>query len=1175
MSIRRDAPAYTEFAVTTNYSFLRGASHPKELVKRAHELGYAAIGVADRNSVAGVVRAYAQAKELGFRLAVGSRLVFADATPDILAYPTDRAAYGRLCRLLTVGNKRAEKGDCILQLDDLIEFAEGLLLIVIPPRPRIEALGPVLQRLHKAAPQSLWLGASMLYRGDDRRHIDRLTQLSKHHGVPLIALGDALYHTPERRALQDVLTCIREHATLDSAGLKLQANAERHLKSPDEIARLFRRIPDAVEETARFLERCRFSLDDLRYEYPHETYDGFATPQDALIAFTEEGARRRYPAGVPGKVRRALDHELKLIASLDYAPYFLTVYDIVRFARERKILCQGRGSAANSAVCYCLHVTEVDPNQVDLLFERFVSAERREPPDIDVDFEHERREEVIQYIYARYGRHRAGLAATVICYRGRSAIRDVGKTFGLSEDTIGALAGTLWGWSTDAPMSDEVKRIGLDPTDRRLAQALRLAQEITDFPRHLSQHVGGFVMTRGRLDEVIPISNAAMEDRTVVEWDKDDLNALGILKVDVLALGMLSCIRKALEMLETHYDFPADLAAIPKEEPEVYRMLCRADSIGVFQVESRAQMSMLPRLRPICFYDLVIEVAIVRPGPIQGGMVHPYLRRRQGIEKIFYPKEELKAVLEKTMGVPLFQEQAMRIAIVAAGFTPTEADRLRRSMATFRHLGTIKTFEDKFVGGMVARGYERDFAERCFKQIQGFGDYGFPESHAASFALLVYYSSWIKCHYPDVFAAALLNSQPMGFYAPAQIVRDAQEHGVEMRAIDVNYSDWDNTLEKITPRPSIFWKGEGPGVRDGVDATLNLEPASQQRERKSQSSAHGITAFPHPRPLSLPENGRARGISNRHAEMAADIRTTHALRLGLRQISGLGEDDAQTLAAHRGAGYDSVRDLWLRTQLEPSVLERLADADAFRSIGLDRREALWAVRGLRRTGDKDDLPLLAFGATHAREPDFALPAMPLGEHVVEDYRHLHLSLKAHPVSFLRDALAVRRVVENANLATMKPGPRVQVAGLVLVRQRPGTASGVIFMTLEDETSIANIIVWPKVFEQYRPQILGARLALVRGQLQSESGVVHVIADHIEDLTPMLNELHADTTPLDPVSRADEVKHPVPDAGTSPGAKRASLHTHPRNVRPLQLSKEYDAAHAAKVHAVLPKGRNFH
>ncbi len=1109
---------YIEFATTTNYSFLRGGSHPKEIVRQAHDLAHVAIGVTDRNSVAGVVRAYVQAKELNFPLHVGTRLVFADGTPDILAYPQDRAAYGRLTRLLTVGNRRAEKGDCILRLEDLIEHAEGLQLILVPQRPNVERATPTLDRLSPAFPNRLWIAATLRYNGDDQRHIKRLVALSHRHDVPLIATGDVLYHAPERRALQDVLTCIREHTTLDAAGFKLEANAERHLKPPAEIARIYRAIPAAVDETIRFADRLSFKLDDLRYEYPHETQEGFATTQEALAHHAEEGARRRFPNGLAPKVRHALDHELKLIGELNYAPYFLSVFDIVRFARSQGILCQGRGSAANSVVCYCLGVTEVDPTQVDLLFERFVSAERREPPDIDVDFEHERREEVIQYIYGRYGRHRAGLAATVICYRGRSAIRDVGKAFGLSEDTIGALAGTLWGWSTEAPMDDEVRRIGLDPADRRLGLALTLAQELIDFPRHLSQHVGGFVMTRGRLDEVIPISNAAMEDRTVVEWDKDDLDALGILKVDVLALGMLSCIRKALEMLRDHYGLEPALAMIPKEEPEVYDMICRADTIGVFQIESRAQMSMLPRLKPRKFYDLVIEVAIVRPGPIQGGMVHPYLRRRQGHEQPVYPKPELEEVLKNTLGVPLFQEQAMRIAIVAAKFTPSEADRLRRSMATFRHLGTIKTFEDKFINGMVENGYERDFAARCFEQIKGFGDYGFPESHAASFALLVYYSCWIKCHYPDVFAAALLNSQPMGFYAPAQIVRDAQEHGVEMRTVDINCSNWDNTLEPQTHAAKL-----------------------------------------HPR----------------HAEMAKDIRTTHAMRLGFRQISGFREEDAELIELHRGEGYDSIRDLWLRTGLDPSALERLADADAFRSIGLDRREALWAVRGLRRTGDKDDLPLLAAASARNHEPDFALPTMHLGEHVVEDYRHLHLSLKAHPVSFLRDQLTARRVIENATLPAVKDGRIVTVAGLILVRQRPGTASGVIFMTLEDETGVANVVVWPKMFEEFRPQVLGARFAAVRGKLQSESNVIHVIADHIEDLTPMLSDLHADTSVLEPMSRADEVKRPAPDSGTSPGAKRASLHKHPRNVRPLQPVLDHDATAATKVHAVMPKGRNFH
>jgi error-prone DNA polymerase len=851
-----DAPPYVELAVTTNFSFLRSGSHPKEFVRQAQAIGLRAVGIADRNSLAGVVRAYAQAKELGYPMHVGARLVFSDGAPDILVYPTNRPAYGRLCRLLTVGNRRAEKGDCILKLDDLIEYAEGLLLIVIPPRPNVALAGPTLKRLRAIAPDRLWLAASIAYRGDDTRHLKRIAELVEEHGVPPIAIGDALYHHPDRRQLQDVLTCIREHVTLDAAGFRLEANAERHLKTPAEMARLFRRMPEAIGETTRFADRCKFSLEELKYEYPDETREGFATPQDALVHYAEKGAKERFPDGVPAKARQALDHELKLIGELNYAPYFLTVHDIVRYARSKEILCQGRGSAANSVVCYCLGVTEVDPIKVDLLFERFVSAERQEPPDIDVDFEHERREEVIQYIYDRYGRHRAGLAATVICYRGRSAVRDVGKAFGLSEDTIGALAGTLWGWSTDAPMADEVRRIGLDPTDKRLSQALKLAQELVDFPRHLSQHVGGFVMTRGRLDEVIPISNAAMEDRTVVEWDKDDLDQLKILKVDVLALGMLSCLRKALEMLDKHYGLPPLLSSIPSEEPAVYDMLCRADSIGVFQVESRAQMSMLPRLKPRQFYDLVIEVAIVRPGPIQGGMVHPYLKRRQGIETVSYPKDELKEVLHKTLGVPLFQEQAMRIAIVAAKFAPAEADRLRRSMATFRHLGTIKTFEDKFIDGMVANGYERDFAVRCFEQIKGFGDYGFPESHAASFALLVYYSSWIKCHYPDVFAAALLNSQPMGFYAPAQLVRDAQEHGVEMREVDINRSDWDNTLEDIPPPPCGEGRGGGPlprrrlklrQLRDRDSATPTPTPP-----RKGEGGANSTPATSAWRPTSAP-----------------------------------------------------------------------------------------------------------------------------------------------------------------------------------------------------------------------------------------------------------------------------------------------------------------------------------
>jgi error-prone DNA polymerase len=1071
-------PAYAELAVTSNFSFLRGASDPENLVEQAKALGLSGLGIADRNSVAGVVRAHVaqrewQQKETGegqaapFTVAVGARLVFDDGvTPDILAYPQDRAAWGRLTRLLSLGKLRAEKGDCLLGLPDLLEFIDGLNLIVMPPA-RIErrALGLLLSRLKEAASRrSLWLGAAMLYRGDDARRLAKLAEIGCDAFVPLIAVNDVLYHMPERRALQDVVTCIREHVTIDSAGRLLEANAERHLKAPEEMARLFRKYPDAVAQTQIFIGRCRFSLEELRgTEYPEETRKGYATPQEALVAYAEAGARRRFPNGMSKKARHALNEELRLVGELNYAPFFLTVHDIVNFARrdDIKILCQGRGSAANSVICYCLGITEVNPETADLLFERFVSAERREPPDIDVDFEHERREEVIQYIYRTYTRERAGLTATVICYRGRSAIRDVGKVFGLSDDVLDRLAGTLWGWSMHGVTANEARRAGLDMSDPRLARVLALTQELMGSPRHLSQHVGGFVMTRSRLDEVVPIENAAMDERTVIEWEKNDLESLGLLKVDVLALGMLSCLRRGFALLQSHYGVKRDLS-IQEEDEETYRMIRRADTIGVFQIESRAQMSMLPRLKPAKFYDLVIEVAIVRPGPIQGKMVHPYLQRRQNPRLVSYPSpssqfgpaNELEEVLGRTLGVPLFQEQAMRIAIVAAKFEPGEADRFRRAMATFKRVGTIHSFERKFVDGMIGRGYPPEFAEGCFRQIQGFGEYGFPESHAASFANLVYASSWMKCRYPDVFAAALLNSQPMGFYAAAQIVRDAQEHGVEVRPVDINASHWDCTLEP------------------GRDDCGSLHP--------------------------------------RHAEMKGVIRSNHALRLGLRQISGFPEEHGKIIESVRGAGFDSVRDLWLRTRLPPAALERLAAADAFHSLGLGRREALWAIRALRRSGDKDDLPLLARAAMPELEPDAGLPAMPPGQQVVEDYRHLHLSLKAHPVSFLRAEFEARGILRHARLAQLPSGRRVAVGGLVLVRQRPGTAKGVIFATLEDETGIANVIVWPQVFEAFRPVVLGARLISVTGKLQNASNVIHVVADEVEDLTSLLRNLSEDS-----------------------------------------------------------------
>jgi error-prone DNA polymerase len=1101
-------PAYAELAVTTNFSFLRGASLPEELVAQAKALGLAGLGIADRNSVAGVVRAHTVAQENSFRIAPGARLVFADETPDILAFPQDRAAWGRLTRLLSLGKRRAEKGECVLHLPDLREFAEGLNLIVMPPaRIKADALRNLLDRLRDVARHSLWLAAGMLYRGDDARRLARLADIARDARVSLIAVNDAFYHVPERRPLQDVVTCIREHVTIDNAGKRLETNAERHLKAADEMARLFRAYPDAIMQTVRCLEQCRFSLEELRHtEYPEETRKGFATPQQALVHYAEAGARWRFPEGMPPKVRHALNEELRIVGELNYAPFFLTVHDIVKFARRDDvgILCQGRGSAANSVICYCLGITEVSPSTTDLLFERFVSAERREPPDIDVDFEHERREEVIQYIYRTYTRERAGLAATVICYRGRSAIRDVGKVFGLSEDAIGLLAGTLWGWSMEGVSAEQARRAGLDTTDPRLAKMMALAKELMGFPRHLSQHVGGFVITRSRLDEVVPIENAAMEERTVIEWDKDDLEAVGLLKVDVLGLGMLSCLRRGFALLQSHYGVARDLSIQDEDEP-TYRMIRRADTIGVFQIESRAQMSMLPRLKPAKFYDLVIEVAIVRPGPIQGKMVHPYLQRRANPSLVTYPSpspehgdpNELREVLGRTLGVPLFQEQAMRIAIVAAKFEPGEADRFRRAMATFKRVGTIHSFERKFVDGMTRRGYALEFAQSCFKQIQGFGEYGFPESHAASFANLVYASAWMKCRYPDVFAAALLNSQPMGFYAPAQIVRDAQEHGVEVRAVDINASGWDCTLE------------------DGRKACAHLHP--------------------------------------RHGEMKTDVHSDRALRLGFRQISGFSEEVARLIEQTRGAGFDSVRDLWLRTRLKPSSIERLAAADAFRSLGLGRREALWAVRALRRAGDKDDLPLFGRVSMPELEPDAALPAMPPGQQVIEDYRNLRLSLKAHPVSFLRGELDARRILRHEQLSTIASGRRVTVGGLVLVRQRPGTAKGVIFATLEDETGIANVIVWPKVFETCRPVVLGARLISVTGRLQNAENVIHVIAEQVEDLTPLL-------------------RHLSESANTS--ATQVIRHHHPRVGDALvTMFKEQRAL--ASPEKVMPKGRNFH
>jgi error-prone DNA polymerase len=1112
--------AYAELVAATNFSFLRGASAPGDMVLAALLLGQAGIGIADRNSVAGVVRAYATLKDLGedgappperlragsgpgeelvvdhplagapplrraelkrraraFTLAVGARLVFADGTPDIVAYPANRAGWARLCRLLTLGNRRAAKGECRLDLADLVADPADLLLILLPPR-RIEGAAPALKRLADAAPSAVWLGAALHRRGDDRRRLAGLKDLARDAGVPLLAVNDALYASPAERDLQDVLTCIRAGTTIERAGRLLEANAERHLKPPAEMARLFRDAPEAVAETATLLGRVGFALDQLRYEYPDEPVPPGRTADDWLAELTWRRAAGRYPAGVPEKVAALLAAELKLIAKLAYAPYFLTIHDVVRFAEERGILFQGRGSAANSAVCYALGITAVDPAEHDLLFARFISEERREPPDIDVDFEHERREEVIQHLYARYGRHRAGLVATVIHYRPRSAMREVGKALGLTEDVTARLSSTQWGGWERAIDDAHIRQAGLDPANPTLRRALGLARRLLGFPRHLSQHVGGFVLTRGRLDELVPIGNAAMADRTVIEWDKDDVDALGLMKVDVLALGMLTCIRKGLALLKAQGAGDYGLADVPKEDPVVYDMLCRGDSIGVFQVESRAQMNMLPRLKPRMFYDLVIQVAIVRPGPIQGDMVHPYLRRRAGIEPVAFPApapphdpDELRGVLGKTKGVPLFQEQAMKLAMVAAAFTDVEANQLRKAMATFRNVGTIGRFETLMVERMVARGYARDFAQRCFEQIKGFGSYGFPESHAASFAKLVYVSAWLKCHHPAVFACALLNSQPMGFYAPAQIVRDAAEHGVAVRPVDVNASDWDNTLE--------------------TDAA-----------------------------------GRP------------------ALRLGLRQIGGLAESELRRFVAARGAGYGSAEDMARRGGLSGRALRALADADALRSLGLDRRQGLWAVRRLPEGG-----PLPLFAAAEARElapePDSRLPEMTLPEHIAADYQTVRLSLKGHPMGVLRPVFRRERVLSAAAATALPDGARARAAGIVLVRQRPGNGNA-IFVTLEDETGVVNLVLWARVFERFRRETMGAYLLLAEGRIQkSPEGVVHLMVERLVDRSAELNRLSADQPVSVAPMPADEVARPQTARGG-----------HPRDARALPKSRDF-------------------
>ena len=1107
-------PDYAEIGITTNFSFLRGGSHPQDYVHQASELGLPVIGIADHNTLAGVVRAY---KELGNpavtrkpKFLIGSRLVFMDGTPDILVYPRDRAAYGRLCQLLTRG-KRGEdtaKGECHLKLDDLLAFAEGQLLVLTLPH-RFEAVKAlkVLDQLQRSRAEGVWLAASLLYRGDDKRRLMRLHDVAAKARVPLLATNEVLYHHPARRPLQDVLTCIREKTDIDTIGKRLEVNAERYLKPAVEMARLFRELPEAITETMRFADHITFSLDQLKYQYPDEPVPPGKTAQRHLEDLTWQGAHKKFPIRISPAIKKVLHKELRLIRKLKYAHYFLTVHDIVSYARTQNILCQGRGSAANSVVCYVLGITSVDPTKVNLLFERFISKERLEPPDIDVDFEHSRREEVMQYVYRRYGRHRAAVIATVIHYRPRSAIRDVGKALGLTEDVTALLADTVWGSWGDGLNEMQVRQAGLDPENPMVYRAVALATELIEFPRHLSQHVGGYVLTQDRLDTYVPIGNAAMEDRTFIEWDKDDVDALNMMKVDVLALGMLTCIRKCFDLIAEHKGRRYELADIKSEDnDEVYQMLQRGESLGVFQVESRAQMNMLPRLKPKTFYDLVIEVAIVRPGPIQGDMVHPYLKRRKmRPEDIEYPypkggnKDELRNVLHKTLGVPLFQEQAMRIAIEAAEFTSEEANGLRRAMATFRNVGTIGKFEFKMVENMVRRGYDREFAENCFNQIKGFGSYGFPESHAASFAQLVYVSSWLKHFHPDAFCCGLLNSQPMGFYAPAQIVGDARKNGVEVREIDVSFSHAQNTLEEKS--------GKYHAVRIGFRQIDGFKWADPDEEFLRQKAGK-------PKP----------------------------------------EDWAERIvAARQRRPFTSLEDFARDTALPKRALILLADADAFRSIGLDRRAALWAVRRL-----PDDVPLPLFEIAVAREqPDEnvqPLPEMPLPEQVVADYQTIRLSLKGHPMEFLRPMFTRERVVACKAISHVNDKKHVSCAGVVLVRQRPGSANGVVFMTLEDETGIANIVVWPKVMAQFRKEVMGARLILVEGYIQSSpEEVTHLVAQRLFDRSPDLVNLGNDALgrrhipPYGTALNDDRRDHP-----DNPAQKIR----HPRNVRILPPSRDF-------------------
>ncbi len=1023
---------YTELQITSNFSFLRGGSHPEELVERAAALGYRALAITDRNTLAGIVRAHTEAKKRGIGFIPACRLDLMDG-PPLLAYPTCLEAYGRLSALLTLGNRRAEKGHCHLYQADVFAHREGIKFIAIPPdtlNAAFEFEADFLRALEQYAAvigKHLYLAARFAYSGHDQKRLFRIAELESRMGVPMVAVNDVFYHVPERRQLQDVLTCIREKCTMQTAGFRLAANAERYLKPIPEMQRLFRQYPQALQRTQEITEACRFSLDELHYVYPEEITTPGRSPQEELEYLTWQGAREQFGEDLPKKIREDILMELAFIERKNYAAYFLTVYDLVRFARNRGILCQGRGSAANSVVCYCLGITSVNPAKFKLLFARFMSEARNEPPDIDVDFEHERREEVIQYIYEKYGRDRAGIVATVTHVHWRGAVRDVGKAMGLSIDAVEKLAKNGYEFTAEWMAGNKTDAAGFDARDPHLRKVIELTRQYIGFPRQLGQHTGGFVITQNKLSDLCPIINARMEQRTNIEWNKDDIEALGFMKVDVLALGMLTCIRKGFDLLQQHYGWKPTLASIPQDDPAVYEMISKADTLGVFQIESRAQMSMLPRLKPKTFYDLVIEVAIVRPGPIQGDMVHPYLKRRNGHEPVSFPSKELEDILGRTLGVPLFQEQAMEIAIVAAGFTPDQADGLRRSMATFKANGKVSEYEQLLVQGMVKRGYTEEFARRVFRQLEGFGSYGFPESHAASFALLVYISSWIKCHYPDVFAAALLNSQPMGFYQPAQIIMDAQRHGVTVLPADINHSYWDNTLEP-----------------------------SSDKYRK--------------------------------------------LRLGFRQIKGLRQEEMQSLIGKRERPFKSVNEL-VDAGLSKDALERLADADAFRSLNLERREALWEICAL---GDHPHGLFVGQPSASTVEEPVILPQLSPMEQVLQDYASTALSLKAHPVSFVRAQLEQEGVTPAAHLKQQKNGAPVKVCGLITVRQRPGTAKGVLFITLEDESGWANLVVWGKVYERFRREVLQSKLLMVEGKVQIEGEVIHVVVERCYNRNRLLH-----------------------------------------------------------------------